>query len=420
MSSEEKDESGINKLSLSFAAIRPTYEAFTNNLTHLLGTLLTSKGIEFLAIEPRTKTVESFKAKIVRSNKQGKYESVESVTDLTGIRIIAYYQKDVDAICKLIERNFTVDRENSIDKNDALAPDKFGYVSIHYIVSHSKDRESLAENAAFCGLKAEIQIRTVLQHAWAALDRKLRYNNEEDIPRPVRRKLFRISALLEVADENFSEIDRIVGELRAKYASDIKTGNFDQEINLDSLEVFMREAESVRVLVQEARKYYEITGVDQKSYSDPAVLKSVSNLVMSVYVAGIKTVQQLNDVVVEFNKEAKETFLQLGKLEKGSSFTTAGIIRLALVCIVKKEISIQILRVLPFYGKLQGALWRLLHPEEKQDASELALSFDSLSIEAARLARFQGRLMEDLVPSARALSKKRPASPRKSGGSRKK
>jgi putative GTP pyrophosphokinase len=319
-------EADPDDLAVKYAAARPMYEAFTNDIAQLLATLLSSKGIEYLAIETRTKSVDSFRTKVVRPVKEGKYDTIESVTDLAGVRIIAFYQKDVDAICKLIERNFSVDVNNSVDKNDALAPDRFGYLSVHYIVSHHKEREKLAEHTAFSGLKAELQIRTVLQHAWAVLDRKLRYNNEEDIPRQVRRKLFRISALLEIADENFSEIDKIVSDLREQYASDIKGGNLEQEINLDSLEVFMREAASVKALEREAKKHYEISLVNEQSYSDPGVLKSVSNLVMSAHLAGIKTIKHLNDVVVEFNKIAKETFLHLVDLTTNDTFTTAGLI----------------------------------------------------------------------------------------------
>jgi hypothetical protein len=233
------------------------------------------------------------------------------------------------------------------------------------LVSHHKEREKLAEHTAFSGLKAELQIRTVLQHAWAVLDRKLRYNNEEDIPRQVRRKLFRISALLEIADENFSEIDKIVSDLREQYASDIKGGNLEQEINLDSLEVFMREAASVKALEREAKKHYEISLVNEQSYSDPDVLKSVSNLVMSAHLAGIKTIKNLNDVVVEFNKIAKETFLHLVNLTTNDTFTTAGLIRLTLVYVIDKQLSVRILRLVPFNGKLQASLCEILHPDEK-------------------------------------------------------
>jgi hypothetical protein len=48
----------------------------------------------------------------------------------------------------------------------------------------------------------------------------------------------------------------------------------------------------------------------------------VSNLVISAHLAGIKTIKQLNEVVVEFNKIAKESFLQLAELAKGEVFTS--------------------------------------------------------------------------------------------------
>jgi putative GTP pyrophosphokinase len=268
---QKVNSSSTDELAEKYATARPRYEAFTNNIAQLLATLLNSTGIEYLAIEPRTKSIDSFKAKIVRPVKQGKYETIDAVTDLSGVRVIAYYQKDVEAICRLIEQNFTIDSENSTDRNDTLAPDKFGYLSIHYIVSHSKEREKLAENAAFASLKVELQIRTVLQHAWAVLDRKLRYNNEEDIPRQVRRKLFRVSALLEIADENFSEVDKTVGDLRAQYTSDIKVGNFGQETSVKTLEL-------------EVKKHFKVLSIiNQESFADPDMLKSVSNLVMSTH-----------------------------------------------------------------------------------------------------------------------------------------
>lgn len=175
---------------------------------------------------------------------------------------------------------------------------------------HNKARGKLPENEAFSGLKAEIQVRTVLQHAWAALDRKLRYNNEEDIPREVRRKLFRVSALLEIADENFSEVDRLVNNLREKYTTDIKTGNLDQEINLDSLEAFMREAKSVKQLVDTAKKVYEVVAVDRAGLSDPYILRSVSNLVVAAAHADIKSIAQLDDAVEKFNGIAKSVVSQ--------------------------------------------------------------------------------------------------------------
>ena len=258
--SDQISATGAEAIDLTslFETARPTFEAFTSNVEQLLKMLLKLDKIEYLGIETRTKSIESFRNKLQRPTKRGKYTQIHDVTDLAGLRIVAYYQKDVRAICRLIEENFTVDVENTSDKNDAIAPDRFGYLSVHYIISLNKDRESLSEYKAFKGLKAEIQIRTVLQHAWAVLDRKLRYNQEEDIPKEIRRKLFRVSALLEVADENFSEIDQLVTNLRSRYERGVRTGELDQDINLDSIEVFMRESDAVNALALHAAVYLRV------------------------------------------------------------------------------------------------------------------------------------------------------------------
>ena len=53
--------------------------------------------------------------------------------DLLGIRIITYFRDGVDAVAKLIEREFSVDRDNSVDKRAVLEADRFGYLSLHYV-----------------------------------------------------------------------------------------------------------------------------------------------------------------------------------------------------------------------------------------------------------------------------------------------
>lgn len=231
-------ENNLEKLRSEYVTERPKYVAFTENLRGLIYVLTRSQGIDSISIESRTKDIESFDAKIGRESKAGKYSHVTNITDLSGIRIVVYYLDDVIKICNLIEENFEIDIANSVNKNVSIEADRFGYLSIHYVASHNSLRCDLPENKQFSGMKAEIQIRTVLQHAWAVLDRRLRYNNEDDIPREIRRKFFRISALLEAADENLSEIGRQVIQLRQKYHDEIQSGNPISDINLESLEIY--------------------------------------------------------------------------------------------------------------------------------------------------------------------------------------
>ena len=163
-------ESG--QLSRAFRNKRETYDAFTPSVESLLRNLISTLNVEPFAFEARTKTMSSFDEKIQREDKSGKYSSFDDVTDLSGVRIICYLQEDCDQICHLIEDEFDIDKENSSSKQDELDPDKFGYLSTHYVVSLNAKRIQLKEFKAFADLKAEIQVRTLLQHTWAAIDWK--------------------------------------------------------------------------------------------------------------------------------------------------------------------------------------------------------------------------------------------------------
>lgn len=56
------------------------------------------------------------------------------------------------------------------------------------------------------GLKAEVQVRTVTQHVWAAASHVLQYKQEASVPLPVRRSIYRVSALLETVDLEFERV----------------------------------------------------------------------------------------------------------------------------------------------------------------------------------------------------------------------
>jgi ppGpp synthetase/RelA/SpoT-type nucleotidyltranferase len=108
----------------------------------------------------------------------------------------------------MVEREFVVDRTNSVDKRTLLDPDRFGYQSLHYVAALSVARTGLAEYGRFTGLRVEIQIRSTLQHAWAEIEHDLGYKSAAGVPRDIRRRFSRIAGLLELADEEFSVIRR--------------------------------------------------------------------------------------------------------------------------------------------------------------------------------------------------------------------
>src|ERR1017187_579774 len=81
----------------SYETIRPTHTLFVDSLRALLLQLLSATDIDYAAIEGRTKTVESFQEKAMREGKDY-LDPLHEMTDLAGVRIIAYHSRDLDGI----------------------------------------------------------------------------------------------------------------------------------------------------------------------------------------------------------------------------------------------------------------------------------------------------------------------------------
>lgn len=180
---------------------KPIYREFANTLAGLLKTILAEIGIAFQSVTFREKDDGSLAAKLRRPDRT--YARLTDVTDLAGVRIITYFHDDVDRVARLIEREFLIDSANSVDKRTLIDPDRFGYVSVHYVLALSAEREGMSEYRRFAGLKAELQIRTLLQHAWAETQHDLGYKSSRSVPRLIRRRFARLAGMLEIADDQF-------------------------------------------------------------------------------------------------------------------------------------------------------------------------------------------------------------------------
>ena len=145
-----------------------------------------------LSIEHRVKTEQSLQEKLYRKGE--KYKSLQDITDLLGARIICFFSDDVDKIGARVQNEFVIDADKSTDKRAQLRVDAFGYLSLHYICA-------LPHKAGFpeelCRFQFEIQIRTALQHVWAAINHDIGYKSEFGVPRVITRQFSRLAGLLE-------------------------------------------------------------------------------------------------------------------------------------------------------------------------------------------------------------------------------
>lgn len=264
---------------------RPRYERLTLKLKSLFEELLNHEGIKFI-VEGRAKDIESFKGKMNRKDYENPFDEM---TDLCGVRIVLQSLKDLDAVIELIEREFSVDQNRSINKGDILEPDRFGYLSQHFIIKMNDSRKDLSEWKDLAGLWAEVQIRTVLQHAWAVISHSLDYKKERDVPKELRRRLNRLSALFELADEELDSIIDDVESLSEEYRLRLSANRPDVELNADSLRAYLKTSAKIKLWVRFAESLnIEIIQSERASL-----------IVEMAQMAGIKSLGQLENSIGE-------------------------------------------------------------------------------------------------------------------------
>ena len=180
---------------------------------------LSDAGILVATVESRVKTENSLAGKL--ELKGAKYKSLADITDILGLRVITFYLDDVDKVASAIERLFEVDWEDSVDKRKLLDLDSFGYLSLHYIC-----------RTPGLPYRFEVQMRTILQHAWSTLDHDTGYKSGVEIPRYYIRNINQLAGMLELVDEQFSRIRTELTDYRRRMQALVASGNLD-EVPLD-------------------------------------------------------------------------------------------------------------------------------------------------------------------------------------------
>lgn len=239
------------------------YELFTEKIESLIKTILNESNIKIHTITSRTKDIGSLQKKILKKKK--KYNSYRDITDLSGVRIICFSLEQVDIVAEKIKENFTIIPKYSIDKRELLDPDRFGYLSLHYVVKISKNRERLTEYSRYKGLFCEIQIRTLLQHTWAEIEHDLDYKSEIALPKYIKRRFYRLAGLLELADDEFTNVIKNTNDYSVNIVEKIKTDPGKVLIDKISLTGYL---ETSDIVLKITNKICEYTGckLSKKAY----------------------------------------------------------------------------------------------------------------------------------------------------------
>ena len=196
-----------SELSAWLDEVLPRHVRLTDVVLALVKSLLREHQDKILEMVGRTKSKSTTIEKVSRKG----YQSPNSqLTDLTGIRVIVFFESQIELICSLLRQVFEVVEDGVSDHTRALAPDRFGYRSMHLTCKLGERRDRLLEYKDITDLQFEIQVRTVLQHAWAELAHDRAYKFGGSLPENIQRRINLCSAILEMMDREFvSIVDQI-------------------------------------------------------------------------------------------------------------------------------------------------------------------------------------------------------------------
>lgn len=220
----------------AFVEQRPNYESLCQEVAYILNRGLKQASIQIAAVTARAKSIESFCEKITRKQYNA---PLSDITDLAGVRVVYLYKTDRPKIEQIIEKDFKV--LEKVDKTDQQEDDRFGYGALHYLVRLGHTSAG-ARYDDLKSLTCEVQVRTVLQDAWAIVAHHLSYKQEAAVPKSLRRKLNSLSGLFETADDQFDRLreERQIYVEKAVGKMSDKKQFIQQDIDLDVLTEYLR------------------------------------------------------------------------------------------------------------------------------------------------------------------------------------
>lgn len=165
-----------------------------------------------IPVTPRLKATESLVDKAFYRGKN--YTNpYEAITDKVGMRFVVLKTSDIRHVMEVIEGSpdWEHSKDRDYEEERRERPTEFTYQSVHYIVRAKKGiragRLRIPE-----GTPCEIQVRTLLQHAYSEIAHDSIYKPSRQAPPTVHRAIARSMALIEATDESFEQAYRYLNE----------------------------------------------------------------------------------------------------------------------------------------------------------------------------------------------------------------
>ncbi|MEV4207558.1 GTP pyrophosphokinase [Nocardia salmonicida] len=190
--------SGDISWGVEYDAKRGQYEELRGEVEFALRRAL--EGINTHNIVVRLKDRKSFIEKIERKSYDDPFGQMP---DIVGARVVCRFLDDITLVDSTVREIFTVAKVE--DKTASAAPETFAYRSVHYECRIRDDNKG-PHYDSIKEITFEIQVRTILQDAWAVVEHALAYKGLSSIPPELRRDFSALVGLFHIADKSFQQL----------------------------------------------------------------------------------------------------------------------------------------------------------------------------------------------------------------------
>ena len=197
------DRHRIDELGISYVEKLSLYEEYSSRIRNLVQDLVEREDIEICSIEGWAKAPAEL-VKSLNAHYEGQDTSgLDTISDLVTVRVLLRFPEDVYKVEEIVCSEFEVDLEHSVPSSVLEDPFRFGYPAVVYTLALAESRSALKEWRKYRSLPFRLELRTVLQEAWATISPRVNLNVDSVSEKKLKRKLVRLAALLEEADEGF-------------------------------------------------------------------------------------------------------------------------------------------------------------------------------------------------------------------------
>ena len=188
----------IDEIGLKYVESLTLYEEYATRIRNLIQDLVEIEGVEFYAIDGWADRP----ADLLRTLSELDEKDLAGV-DLVTVRVLLRFPEDVLKIEEVVKSEFEIDPTRSVPSSGLEDPYRFGYPAVVYILSLSSSRANLREWAKYKDLTFRLELRTMLQEAWATIFPKVNQTVGSLSEKKLTRELVLLAALLEKADQGF-------------------------------------------------------------------------------------------------------------------------------------------------------------------------------------------------------------------------